>query len=294
MSNNNNTVKVAVTGANGRMGQELLQECISNNGIELTEALVRSANKLLGKDVSTILGKQAQPVIRLNYTSQSEVLKKETELLIDFTLPENTLSNIQACIKSNKSIVIGTTGFSPEQQQVITDASSHIAILQASNMSIGVNLTLALLKQASSILGADVKVEIIETHHIHKKDSPSGTAITMGEVIANSNNKILEDCMVIDDTEKLSTKTGSIKFTSIREGEVIGDHRVSFIMDDEVIEVSHRAINRNIFAKGAARAAIWLSDKEPGLYSMNDVLGLTNNHYVSSKNLLTPSNQLDA
>jgi len=273
MNQNDKVVKVAVAGANGRMGIELLKESISSYKTELVEACVRSSSAIVGQNIDVLFD---APIKNANLvcSSQSLPLKESTEVLIDFTLPDNTLENIQRCIEGNKALIIGTTGFSTEQQNVINQASSKIAILQASNMSIGVNLTLALLKQTSAVLGADINVRISETHHIHKKDSPSGTAITMGEVIANSNNKKRDDCMVYEGNDELQSESGKITFKSIREGEVIGDHTVSFIMDDEIIEISHRAINRKVFAKGAIKAAIWLSDKEPGFYSMNDVLGL--------------------
>jgi 4-hydroxy-tetrahydrodipicolinate reductase len=279
-------VKIAIAGANGRMGIELIRQCLLNSNTALVEALVRSSSSFIGKNAYSLQNSLQNSLLNslqnktlqksnLLCTSQSSPLHTSTEVLIDFTLPDNTLKNLQRCIDGDKALVIGTTGFSSEQQTLINKASSKIAILQASNMSIGVNLTLALLKQASTLLGADIKVEISETHHVHKKDSPSGTAITMGEVIANSTNKNLDDCKVIDDKLELEADIGEIKFNSIREGEVIGDHRVSFIMDDEVIEISHRAINRKVFANGAIEAAVWLSDKEPGIYSMNDVLGLS-------------------
>ncbi|MFT5450989.1 MAG: 4-hydroxy-tetrahydrodipicolinate reductase [Enterobacterales bacterium] len=265
--------KIAIAGANGRMGIELIKLCLSNNNVELVEALVRPTSSALGKSVDYLINDGLQKP-NLLCTSQSSPLKGSTQVLIDFTLPDNTLKNLQRCVDGDKALVIGTTGFSKEQQSLINQASHKIAILQASNMSIGVNLTLALLKQTARVLGAEIKVDISETHHVHKIDSPSGTAITMGEVIANSFNKNLDECLVIDDKLELESETGKIKFNSIREGEVIGDHRVSFIMDDEVIEISHSAINRKVFAKGAIKAAIWLSDKEPGIYSMDDVLGL--------------------
>jgi len=282
MIEDDKVTKIAIAGANGRMGIELIKQCLLSSDIELVEALVRSSSSVIGKNVDSLLDSllddslldNALQKSNLLCTSQSSPLKGSTQVLIDFTLPDNTLNNLKRCVEGDKALVIGTTGFNTEQQTLINQASSKIAILQASNMSIGVNLTLALLKQTATVLGADIKVEISETHHTHKKDSPSGTAITMGEVIANSNNKNLDQCIVIDDKLELEPEAGKIKFNSIREGEVIGDHRVSFIMDDEVIEISHSAINRKVFAKGAIKAATWLSDKEPGMYSMNDVLGL--------------------
>lgn len=240
--------KVAIAGANGRMGRELVSTCIDDENTELTAAFVRSGSTLIGTDVTT----------HIQYTSQDSLSDKNFEVLVDLTLPENTLSNLQQCVTLNKAIVIGTTGFTIEQQQQINDAAKAIPILQASNMSIGVNLTLALLKKVATV-APNADIAISETHHIHKIDAPSGTAITMAEVIANSLNKNIEDCLTID---------------SIREGEVIGDHSVKFSLDNEEIEITHRATNRRVFAQGAIRAARWLSKQEPGLYSMDDMLEL--------------------
>jgi len=250
---------VAITGANGRMGRELLQASFENKNIEVAAALVRSGSQFIGVEatsLTTVAGESIQ------CTSQADVLNQSVDVLIDFTLPDNTMTNLESCKEAHKAMVIGTTGFSNEQQLMIEQAADKIAILQASNMSIGVNLTLALLSQTADVLADNpsLKIEISETHHIHKLDSPSGTAITMGEVITNSL------------TKKVVSTDDLINYLSIRDGEVVGDHTVSFITDDERIEITHKAVNRQIFAKGAIKAAQWLADKDPGLYSMNDVI----------------------
>ncbi|MCP3675578.1 MAG: 4-hydroxy-tetrahydrodipicolinate reductase [Gammaproteobacteria bacterium] len=241
-------INVAVAGANGRMGSEIVTACVDNGYTELASAFVRSGNSLIGEKVTSTV----------EYSSQDNLSGENFDVLVDLTLPENTLSNLNQCVTLGKALVIGTTGFSVEQQQQINDAAKTIPILQASNMSIGVNLTLALLKKVATV-APSADIAISETHHIHKVDSPSGTAITMAEVIASSLNKNIEDCLTID---------------SIREGEVVGDHSVTFSMDNEEIEISHRATDRRVFSEGAIRAALWLAKKEPGLYSMDDMLDL--------------------
>ena len=248
-------IRVAVAGANGRMGRQLVSSCVDDDNTELVAAFVRSGSSFIGEYVSTTVQYTSQDSLADNLTAHN------FDVLIDLTLPENTISNLQQCIALNKTIVIGTTGFTDEQQQQIDDAAKVLPILQASNMSIGVNLTLALLKKVAAVVGntGNADIAISETHHIHKVDSPSGTAITMAEVIANSLDKKIEDCLTIN---------------SIREGEVVGEHRVTFSLDNEEIEITHRATNRRLFSQGAIKAAHWLANKKPGLYSMDDVLGL--------------------
>jgi len=261
-----NLTSVTIAGANGRMGRELLQASLSNEQIELVGALVRAGSSHIGESAAQLAGAGAGPDSNnsneILCTSQDEPLSN-TQVLIDFTLPGNTITNLKNCVAANVAIVIGTTGFSPEQQSQIDEAAKSIPVLQASNMSLGFNLTLALLKQAAKILGSNAKISITETHHIHKLDAPSGTAITMSDAIT-------ETLDATEDNQKLQT----IKMESIREGEVVGDHQVTFEIADETIEIAHKAGSRQIFANGAVKAALWLGDKDPGHYSMEDVLGL--------------------
>jgi len=267
----NKTTHVAIAGANGRMGKELLTVCSEDSQINIVCALVRSGYPSISTD-------DAYP-----YVSQDELIAQKAETLIDFTLPDNSLHLLKQCIQTNTAMVIGTTGFTSEQQQEINEAAKLIPILQASNMSIGVNMTMALLKQATKMVGNDIPIAITESHHIHKKDAPSGTAITMAEEIADAGNNGDNYSIVYDEksTDDKSTDSndndlqpGCITINAIREGEVVGDHRVRFILEDETIEIAHHAKNRKIFAKGAVKAAKWLSDKKPGLYSIANVLGL--------------------
>lgn len=276
---------VAIAGANGRMGQELLTACLNSSDAELTAALLRDGNALIGKRVITesasLKPADADYLSKnLKYSSQELPLNSDIDVLIDFTLPDNTLKNIERCIKNHVAIVIGTTGFSDEQQIQIDKASKHIPVLQASNMSIGVNLTLALLEKTAKALGSEIRISIEDTHHIHKLDSPSGTAISLAKVITDSQGRCYEDSVNIIEvktdevTNTNNLSEDKINIISKREGEVVGDHKTIFKLDDETIEINHFAHNRQIFAKGAIKAALFLAGKEAGSYSMKDVLGL--------------------
>jgi 4-hydroxy-tetrahydrodipicolinate reductase len=200
---------------------------------------------------------------------------QDFDVLIDFSRPEASLKAISICKNSGKAMVIGTTGFSDDELKVIKQASTQIPIVFAPNMSVGVNLTLKLLETSAKVIGKDSSIEIIETHHRYKVDSPSGTALKMGEVIANALGRDLAKCAVygregIDEPRDLNT----IGFSSIRGGDVVGDHTATFFMEGERVEITHKASSRMIYANGAVRAANWLHDKPSGLYSMQDVLEL--------------------
>ncbi|MDH3343478.1 MAG: 4-hydroxy-tetrahydrodipicolinate reductase, partial [Gammaproteobacteria bacterium] len=196
-------------------------------------------------------------------------------VLIDFSSPEATLDNLAFCIAHDKGIVIGTTGFSDEQKQHISEAAKHISVMFAPNMSVGVNLCFKLLDMAARVLGDDVDIEIIEAHHRHKVDAPSGTALRMGEVVADALGRNLEECAVYG-REGISGERDrkTIGFETIRAGDIVGDHTVMFAAEGERVEITHKASSRMTFANGAVRAAIWLQDQEAGLYDMQDVLGL--------------------
>ena len=261
---------IAIAGTNGRMGRELIFGCLSDKNVVLNEALVRAGSLYIGEAAANLTELKVDSV---KCTSQDEPLNENTNVLIDFTLPDNLISNMQRCVSRKISMVIGATGFSKEQQKMIEEASKQIPIVQASNMSQGVNLTLVLLRQLTQMLGDNTTINITETHHIHKKDSPSGTAVTMAEVIANALNKDLDDCLLPSDpVEHLILQPGFIHINSIREGSEMGVHNISFLMDGEQIDITHKSTSRQIYAKGAIKAAAWLQGKKPGLYSMADVL----------------------
>ena len=241
--------RVAINGSKGKMGQTLLEAVNLNTGSTLGA----------GFDKGDSLNDSLQ----------------DFDVLIDFSRPEATLKAISICKNSGKAMVIGTTGFSDDELEEIKQASTQIPIVFAPNMSVGVNLTLKLLETSAKVIGQDASIEIIETHHRYKVDSPSGTALKMGEVVANALGRDLAKCAVygregIDEPRDINT----IGFSSIRGGDVVGDHTVTFFMDGERVEITHKASSRMIYANGAVRAANWLYDKPSGLYSMQDVLEL--------------------
>ena len=197
------------------------------------------------------------------------------DVLIDFTRPEVTLANLEVCRKAGKSIVIGTTGFTDEQKQQITDAAKEISIVFAPNMSVGVNLCLKLLDMAARVMGNDVDIEVIEAHHRHKIDAPSGTALRMGEVVADALGRDLKECAVYGREGNTGERDrGTIGFETIRAGDIVGEHTVMFADIGERVEITHKASSRMTFANGAVRAASWVMQHKSGLYDMMDVLEL--------------------
>ena len=241
--------KIAITGSNGRMGQALIEAVKLNPNVSQGSILNR------GDDIERVL--------------------KDFDVLIDFTRPEATLDALSICQSAGKAMVIGTTGFSDDALKVIDQASSDIPIVFAPNMSVGVNLTLKLLETTAKVIGTDSNIEIVEAHHRHKVDSPSGTALKMGEVIANALGRDLSECAVYgrEGTEEPRDRQ-TIGFSSIRGGDVVGEHTVTFFMEGERVEITHKASSRMTYANGAVKACQWLTNQENGLYSMQDVLDL--------------------
>ncbi len=264
--------RIAITGAAGRMGRTLIEACSQTAGVELTGALERVDSSLIGVDAGELagLGKLGVKVS----SSLSEMIN-EFDVLIDFTVPSATLENIATCRDTNKQIVIGTTGFSDQEKNIISEAADQIGIIFAPNMSVGVNLCFKLLETAAKVLGDDVDIEVIEAHHRHKIDAPSGTALRMGEVVADALGRDLAECAVYGRegvTGERDRKT--IGFETIRAGDIVGDHTVMFAAEGERVEITHKASSRMTFAKGAVRAAGWIAKRQMGLYDMQDVLGL--------------------
>lgn len=241
--------KIAINGSNGRMGQALIEAVKLNPNVSQGSILNR------GDDIKRVL--------------------KDFDVLIDFTRPEATLNALSICQSAGKAMVIGTTGFSDDALKVIDEASSDIPIVFAPNMSVGVNLTLNLLETTTKVIGADSNIEILEAHHRHKVDAPSGTALKMGEVIANALGRDLSECAVYGrkGTEEPRDRQ-TIGFSSIRGGDVVGEHTVTFFMEGERVEITHKASSRMTYANGAVKACQWLTNQENGLYSMQDVLDL--------------------
>ena len=241
--------KIAITGSNGRMGQALIEAVKLNPNVSQGSILNR------GDDINRVL--------------------KDFDVLIDFTRPEATLDALSVCQSAGKAMVIGTTGFSDDALKVIDQASSDIPIVFAPNMSVGVNLTLKLLETTAKVIGTDSNIEIVEAHHRHKVDAPSGTALKMGEVIANALGRDLSECAVYgrEGTEEPRDRQ-TIGFSSIRGGDVVGEHTVTFFMEGERVEITHKASSRMTYANGAVKASQWLTNQPNGLYSMQDVLDL--------------------
>jgi len=264
--------KIAITGAAGRMGRVLIQAVTETDGFELGVALVRSGSSMLGVDAGELAGVGKLGVA---ITDDLKAVADKFDVLIDFTRPEATLDNLKICREAGKSIVIGTTGFDDAGKNQITDAGNDIGVVFAPNMSVGVNLCLKLLEMAASVLNDDYDIEVIEAHHRHKVDAPSGTALRMGEVVAQTLGRDLKDCAVYGREGHTGPRDPqSIGFETIRAGDVVGEHTVMFATEGERVEITHKASSRMTFAKGAIRAARWLKGKDKGLYDMRDVLGL--------------------
>lgn len=265
-------INIAVTGAAGRMGRTLINACNQADGCQLSAAIEHAGNPLIGADAGDIAGIGALNVALVDKLSE---VTDQFDVLIDFSSPEATLDNLAFCVTHNKSIVIGTTGFSDEQKQHISDAAKRINVVFAPNMSVGVNLCFKLLDMAARVLGDDVDIEVIEAHHRHKVDAPSGTALRMGEVVADALGRDLAECAVYG-REGISGERDrkTIGFETIRAGDIVGDHTVMFAAEGERVEITHKASSRMTFANGAVRAAIWLKEQNAGLYDMQDVLGL--------------------
>ncbi len=261
---------IAVTGATGRMGKTLVEACARMEGMRLSAAIERIGSKAVGADVGELAG-----VGKLGVIVCESLANFDFDVLVDFTSPEATLANVDYCRKNRKKMVIGTTGFDEAGKKHIAAAAKDIAIVFAPNMSVGVNLCFKLLETAARVLGDDVDVEIVEAHHRHKVDAPSGTALRMGEVVAQVLQRDLQECVVYARHGISGERPRrAIGFSSIRAGDIVGDHTVMFAGGGERVEITHRAESRMTFANGALRAARWLTDRKNGLYDMQDVLGL--------------------
>ena len=264
--------KIAVTGAAGRMGRTLIEAIQNAEGLSLGAAIERSGSSLLGADAGELIGVGA---IGVELVDDLSKVVSQFDVLIDFTSPESTLNNVAFCREHAKKMVIGTTGLNDGQKAQLEDAGQDIAIMFASNMSVGVTLCLQLLETAARVMGDDVDIEIIEAHHRHKVDAPSGTALTMGEVIADTLGRDLKECAVYGREGQTGARDRkTIGFETIRGGDIVGEHTVMFIADGERVEVTHKATSRMNFARGAMRATQWLLEQPKGLFSMRDVLGL--------------------
>jgi len=265
-------IKVAVVGAAGRMGKALIQAVSDAEGITLGAATERPGSTLLGADAGELAGIGRIDVI---IRDSLERVVGDFDVVIDFTAPQVTLDHLAVCRAHGKRMVIGTTGFSEVQKAELQAASAEIPIILAPNMSVGVNLCFKLLDIAARVMGDEVDIEVIEAHHRHKVDAPSGTALRMGEVVADALGRDLKACAVYGRegiTGERERKT--IGFETIRAGDVVGDHTVLFAAMGERVEITHKASSRMTFANGAVRGAGWLMQRDSGLFDMQDVLGL--------------------
>ncbi|MDG6234798.1 4-hydroxy-tetrahydrodipicolinate reductase [Glaesserella parasuis] len=268
------TLKIGVVGAGGRMGRQLVQAVNNAEGVELGAVFERKGSSLVGADAGELAG-----IGHLGVTVTDDLASQVNhfDLLIDFTRPEGTLEHIAFCVAHNKKMVIGTTGFDDAGKQAIKSASEKISIVFASNYSVGVNLVFKLLEKAAKVMGDYCDIEVIEAHHRHKVDAPSGTALSMGEHIAKTLGRDLKTHGVFA-REGITgeRKRDEIGFATIRAGDVVGEHSVWFADEGERVEIAHKASSRMTFANGAVRAAKWLQTKQNGLFDMTDVLDLNN------------------
>ncbi len=265
-------IRIAVIGAAGRMGKVLIEAVQHHPQLILGAAVVSQTSSLKGVDAGELAGVGKLAITCVSDLSQ---VTEDFDLLIDFTTPDLTMTNLQYCVTHAKAMVIGTTGLDIQQKSLLTQSAEHIPLVFASNMSVGMNVCFQVLDTIARTLGDDYDVEIIETHHRHKVDAPSGTAVSLGEVVANALDRNLVEHAVYGREGIIGPRTQKeIGFETIRAGDVVGDHTVLFANEGERIEITHKASSRMTFAKGAARAAAWLGAKPAGLYDMQDVLGL--------------------
>jgi len=264
------SLNVAIAGASGRMGRTLIEAVLRDADLKLTAALEIAGNAHLGKDAGELIGASCGVKI----TDDVECALKGCDAIIDFTRPEGTLHYVALCRTLGVKPVIGTTGFDDAGKKIIADASKEIAIAMAPNFSVGVNVTLKLLETAAKSLSKGYDIEVIEAHHRLKVDAPSGTALRMGEVVAGALGRDLKQCAIYGrEGVTGERKDDTIAFSTIRGGDLVGDHTVMFIGMGERVEITHRSSSRMNYATGALRAAQWLTAKPTGLYDMFDVLG---------------------
>jgi 4-hydroxy-tetrahydrodipicolinate reductase len=264
-------LKIAIAGAGGRMGHMLIEAVCNADDCVLSGALDVADSPSLGNDPLAALGRSSP--VRISADLRAGLAG--ADVLIDFTRPEGTLAHLAVCRELGVRAVIGTTGFSDAQKAQIAEHARHIAIVMAPNMSLGVNVVLKLLDVAARALAQGYDIEVIEAHHRHKVDAPSGTALAMGEVLARASGRKLDDCAVWGRHGVTGERDpSSIGFSVVRGGDIVGDHTVLFAGTGERIEITHKSSSRATYAQGSLRAARFVAGRAPGLYSMDDVLGL--------------------
>lgn len=262
--------KIAVAGAAGRMGRQLVRAVLENQQVSFCGATEHPEAPALGMDAGLLVGSEK---LGIEVCADIAAVDQAVDTIIDFTSPANTRRLLGYAADNKKNLVIGTTGLTAQDKQLLQDAAKHTAIVYASNYSVGVTLSLELLAHAARVLGDDYDIEIIEAHHRDKVDAPSGTALSMGESIAQAMEQDLNSCAVYA-REGITgaRKSGTIGFATVRGGDIIGEHTVKFCGQGEILEVTHKATDRMTFARGAVRAASWVGSQSPGLYDMTDVV----------------------
>jgi 4-hydroxy-tetrahydrodipicolinate reductase len=266
------TIRIGITGAAGRMGRTLIEAISLVDGLTLAAAIERPESTLLGADVGELAGQGKNGIAVVGSLA---TVMADIDVLIDFSVPDATMANLALCSEHGVAMVIGTTGFTPEQQRGIEQAAVRTPICKSSNFSTGVNLCFKLLDMAARVLGDEVDIEIYEAHHRHKIDAPSGTALSMGKVVADALGRDLNKVAVYGREGQTGARArDTIGFATVRAGDIVGDHTVTFAADGERVEITHKASSRMSFARGAVRAASWLVGRDAGLYNMQDVLDL--------------------
>lgn len=266
------TTRIAINGASGRMGKALIEIVAANPATTLTAAIERPDSSLIGADAGELAGIGK---VGVKLVADIAQVVEQFDVLIDFSAPAATLKNLQICAQHGKAIVIGTTGFSEVQKAEMLGYQNKIPLCVSANYSTGVNLCFKLLDVAARVLGDDYDVEIYEAHHRHKVDAPSGTALRMGEVVADALGRDLNKTAIYGREGQTGARDrDTIGFATVRGGDVVGDHTVMFMADGERVEITHKASSRHSFARGAVRAAQWLAQQKPGLFDMQDVLDL--------------------
>jgi 4-hydroxy-tetrahydrodipicolinate reductase len=270
-------MKIAVAGAAGRMGQMLVREIARTDGCTLAGALEGAGNTMIGREAGEVagVGNSHRALKGVKIVADTGVALANADAVIDFTVPAATVAHAKAAADKGVAMVIGTTGLDPQQTAAIHEAARRIPILWAANMSMGINILLALVEKTASMLDPAYDIEVLEMHHRHKIDAPSGTALALGRAAAAGRQVTLEDVWRKSrDGHTGARPSGEIGFATLRGGEEVGVHTVMFAAAGERLELSHRAFSRETYASGALRGALWLQGKLPGLYGMKDVLGL--------------------
>ncbi len=264
-------MKIAIAGASGRMGRMLIEAVLNDSDAQLVGALDRAGSPQLGQDAGAFLGKETG----VKLSDDLDAVFAQADYLIDFTRPEGTIAHVEAALRHDVKLVIGTTGFTDAQKATLNAAAGKLGIVFSANMSVGVNVTLKLLEFAAKHFSQGYDIEIIEAHHRHKVDAPSGTALMMGEVVAGALGRSLDDCAVYGRHGVTGERDPStIGFSAIRGGDIVGDHTVLFAGIGERVEITHKSASRVSYAQGALRAVRFLSERGAGLFDMQDVLGL--------------------